>query len=294
MIARCSKCKGPVSPLTGYCSRCGAAGPLTLEWPPLPPLPGLPPLPSLASLPTREASPVCVTCGTAIPIESLSRLPDGTVKHIGCRGPAHAPACVLVADPPWRFKDKNGATGAGAAKHYNTMPVEEVKAFPLPPLADNAVLFLWRVEALGRQCYEVAEAWGFEPKSKLTWRKTRACKVCEGRGYMPVSDMRVWCEPCKGRGRVLVVGMGNYTRRGTEDCIIAVRRGVKPTACHPQVHDVRDIFDAPRGEHSAKPDRFYEIVEQLYPGPYVELFARRRRPGWVAFGDELPAEEVRA
>jgi hypothetical protein len=32
--------------------------------------------------------------------------------------------------------------------------------------------------------------------------------------------------------------------------------------------------------HSAKPDTFFKIVEQLYPGPYLEGFSRRTRPGW--------------
>jgi N6-adenosine-specific RNA methylase IME4 len=48
------------------------------------------------------------------------------------------------------------------------------------------------------------------------------------------------------------------------------------------------IFDAPRGEHSAKPDRFYEIVDAFAPGPVVELFARRQWPGWTCLGDQMP------
>lgn len=41
--------------------------------------------------------------------------------------------------------------------------------------------------------------------------------------------------------------------------------------------------------HSAKPDDFYALVERALPGPYVEMFARKRRPGWVQFGDQLEA-----
>lgn len=38
--------------------------------------------------------------------------------------------------------------------------------------------------------------------------------------------------------------------------------------------------------HSAKPDAFLDLVEQVSPGPYLELFARRQRLGWDTYGDE--------
>jgi N6-adenosine-specific RNA methylase IME4 len=45
-------------------------------------------------------------------------------------------------------------------------------------------------------------------------------------------------------------------------------------------------FTWPRGEHSAKPDAFLDLVEQVSPGPYVELFARRARFGWDYWGNQ--------
>ena len=41
-------------------------------------------------------------------------------------------------------------------------------------------------------------------------------------------------------------------------------------------------LSAPAGEHSTKPAEFYALVESLCPGSKMELFARRRRPGWGA------------
>ncbi len=46
----------------------------------------------------------------------------------------------------------------------------------------------------------------------------------------------------------------------------------------------------PSGVHSAKPDEFYELVEEASPGPYLELFARRTREGWTTLGTELETE----
>lgn len=48
---------------------------------------------------------------------------------------------------------------------------------------------------------------------------------------------------------------------------------------------------APKGEHSAKPDCFYEMLEAYFPTLVkVELNARRPRPGWAQWGNEAPVE----
>lgn len=41
-----------------------------------------------------------------------------------------------------------------------------------------------------------------------------------------------------------------------------------------------------RGKHSAKPEQFQDIVEQVSPAPRIELFARRQRPDWDTWGNE--------
>ena len=45
-------------------------------------------------------------------------------------------------------------------------------------------------------------------------------------------------------------------------------------------------FVWPRAEHSRKPDAFYDLVEQVSPGPYLEMFSRRSRLGWDTWGNE--------
>lgn len=254
----------------------------------------LPPLPPLRTadfnkLPTESFPPLPPLTSIVAP-RGIVEVPLPPILNASPLYSTCPPAKILVADPPWKFSD--ATPHKGAADHYKVLTLDEIKAFPLPPLLPNAVLFLWNVEGLAEAKYEVARAWGFTPKSKITWRKVRACKSCKGEGFKlrEVSGAAIaeWCIDCKGSGRTVLAGMGRYTRRATEDCLIAVRNGAKPSDCHPTAHDVADIFDAPRTEHSSKPDRFYELVEKLYPqGPYVELFARRRREGWHCYGDEL-------
>jgi N6-adenosine-specific RNA methylase IME4 len=167
-------------------------------------------------------------------------------------------ARVLVADPPWKFGDSLPGAGRGAVKHYACMSVEQICSFDLPPLENDAFLFLWRVASMPEEALRVVRAWGFVPKSEIVWRKLTV------------------------NGKVHF-GMGRTVRAAHETCIVATRGRPQPKA-----RNVRSIFDAPVGRHSAKPDAFYDLVEELADGPYAELFARRHRAGWRCFGNELP------
>ena len=163
---------------------------------------------------------------------------------------------VICADPPWRFGDNLPGPKRGAAKHYSTLSVEELCKFPLPPLMDDAVLFLWRVAAMQQEALDVVRAWGFTLKSEIAWIKL-------------TSTGKQW------------FGMGRSVRAAHETCLIAMKgRPPRKSA------SVRSTFQAPVGRHSEKPELFYHLVKQLYDGPYVELFSRRQRQGWTCLGDE--------
>jgi N6-adenosine-specific RNA methylase IME4 len=163
---------------------------------------------------------------------------------------------VVVADPPWQFNDKLPGASRGAEKNYKTLSVEALKRFALPPVADDAHLFLWRVASMQEEALAVVKAWGFVLKSEIVWLKQ-------------TKNQKRW------------FGMGRQVRAEHETCLIATRG--RPAV---RSKSVRSTFAAKAGRHSAKPDEFFEIVEQLCAGPYLELFARRERPGWTCLGDE--------
>lgn len=179
-------------------------------------------------------------------------------------------ACdVLVADPPWKF-DLGTSTDPSQFRgtvdqHYPALSLADICAFPLPPLARDAHLFLWRVASMQQEALDVAKAWGFVVKSEIVWLKRTA------------TDKR-W------------FGMGRRVRMEHETCLIATRGS-------PKVFDksIRSTFEAkvPGERHSAKPPEFFEIVEKLcgWPSPdtHVELFARSPREGWSTYGNELAA-----
>lgn len=215
---------------------------------------------------------------------------------------------TICADPPWVFQDKLPGPGRGAQKHYSVMSQLEIELFlprlvsPLgsqPPsgigLTEDAWLFLWRVASQVPEAYRVAEAWGFRATAEIVWVKTKACKRCKGTGVLAQQKVafeetpkwKVPCGDCGGSGesKDLRIGMGRTVRNAHEACIVA-KRG-RPTRLSASVPSV--LF-APRGEHSAKPEAFRDLVERLAPGPYLELFARTRRKGWTCMGDELGGE----
>lgn len=75
--------------------------------------------------------------------------------------------------------------------------------------------------------------------------------------------------------------LGYWTRSNSEVCLLATRGSPKRMAA-----DVRQAIIAPKREHSRKPDGIHERIERLVGGPYLELFARQRRPGWDCWGNE--------
>lgn len=151
--------------------------------------------------------------------------------------------------------------GRGRSR-YATMPLSAICQMRVADVvADNAVLLLWAPNAivLDGDATKVALAWGFKPKQLIPWVKTAA----------------------SGKPRL---GGGHYTRVVTEQLLLCTRGSVKSRR-----RDIAGIVFAQRGEHSAKPDESYEMVEQLFPGPYLELFARRRRSeAWAVWGNEAP------
>ena len=173
---------------------------------------------------------------------------------------------VLYADPPWQYNDngvkcENDNYGT-ANRHYPTMPLGDICALERDGrrvrdlMLPDAVLFLWVTAPL---LFEVApsviDAWGFTYKTNYVWDKQRH-------------------------------NFGNYSSVQHEHLVVATRG-----SCLPDVDDKEpSVVQAPRGEHSVKPELFRELIDQLYPhGPRLELFRRGAAPaGWHVWGNEAP------
>lgn len=173
----------------------------------------------------------------------------------------------IVADPPWDFKmgrartendesESRDGTWAGykgiADLQYPTMSVEEIAALKVPA-ADAAHCYIWTINRYIEQTYAVARAWGFDPAIMLYWLK-----------------------------QPMGLGLGGAFC-GCVEPILFCRRGSLPAKSRCD----RNWWGWPRGKHSAKPEEFQTVVESVSPGPYLEMFARRKRHGWASWGNEI-------
>jgi N6-adenosine-specific RNA methylase IME4 len=180
---------------------------------------------------------------------------------------------VIYADPPWRFATySDKGKGRSAEAHYDCLSIDDIKTFPVAAwAAPDAALLLWATDPLLPRALEVIEAWGFTYKTVgLYW-----VKLNKAAGARRSSDGPLLTE------RDFFTGLGFWTRANPEPCLLATRGHPKRSA-----GDVPKLLIAPRREHSRKPDEAYDRIERLLPGPYLELFARRSRPGWDRFGDQ--------
>lgn len=168
----------------------------------------------------------------------------------------------IVADPPWQVarleSPGNVAFGTQARVlksiplEYPTMSVEEIAALKVP--ADkNAHLYIWTINSYIEQTYDIARAWGFVPSTMLYWLK-QPMGLGLGGAFVPCVEPILFC-----------------------------RRGKLPI----KARQDRNWWGWPRGPHSAKPEAFQTIVESVSPGPYLEMFARRKRPGWASWGNQV-------
>lgn len=158
---------------------------------------------------------------------------------------------VIYADPPWQYD--NSGFNESADNQYPTMPLDEICELPISNLADETtVLFLWATNPLLPEALKVLESWGFEYKTNMAWIKDAG----RGKGWY-----------LKSKHELLLIGVKSETPHPVE----------RPDSC----------FEADRGNvHSRKPEKAYEIIESMYPGNKVELFARNSREGWDSWGNE--------
>lgn len=168
---------------------------------------------------------------------------------------------AILADPPWPYKDSLPGKGRGAGKYYDLMSVESICALPVGAHgAESSHLYLWCTNSFIEQAHQVARAWGYDPKTILTWVKANP-------------------ETYK-----IQIGMGWYFRNATEHVLFATRNNLRT-----KNKGTSNVFIHSRSglEHSQKPDAFYDLVESMSPGPYLEVFARREYPGWDVWGKEV-------
>ena len=165
---------------------------------------------------------------------------------------------VIYADPPWAYKDAGHLQKPG----YPTQSLSWICNLPVADIAaPDCCLIMWAVSPMLDDAFKVISAWGFKYKTVAY----------------------VWSKRCEdGRPRY---NLGQWTMGNVEMCLLATRG--KPNQFR-QDKSVKQLVEAPRGRHSAKPAEVRRRIESLFGDlPRIELFARERVPGWDAWGNEV-------
>jgi N6-adenosine-specific RNA methylase IME4 len=186
---------------------------------------------------------------------------------------------TILLDPPWPFRVWSAATGNGrsAESHYHTMTWADLDALGSAVdavAADDCAMFLWACRPSQDRAIEMIAAWNaVQPVKRRRWAyKTEAF---------------TWIKRTV-HGK-LATGLGYWTRANTEPVLLFTRGRVRRKA-----KDVQQVIETfGRLRHSEKPGIVHGRIERLVDGPYLELFARRRRAGWTCIGNELDGLDIR-
>lgn len=219
---------------------------------------------------------------------------------------------LIVSDPPWPYERPEAPGGMGG--HYEGMAHEDMAQMPVGALGDpkGSALVMWStgpMTAEGRHT-ELARAWGFRSVTLLfEWLKVcDGCAVCghgwaahqapghphEAPGPCMAPRSRHQTENgllCRCDSFVLRPdpGCGSYTMACTEQVFLCTRGDVRWSSRR-ALRNVRQLIVAPVTQHSAKPEAMQDLLEAMWPWAKrrLELFARRNRPGWDAWGNQVP------
>lgn len=164
---------------------------------------------------------------------------------------------TILIDPPWNLSltGRRNRTKGGPRPSipYQTMSISQIRSLPIRDISTaDAHLWLWTTNQFLRDGFDLIECWGFK--------------------YLaPIHAIKK-------------TGIGNWFVHRSQTMLFAYSEKCRfPMARYrPNVIEVRDPV-----RHSEKWDATYEYIESISPPPRLELFARRERPGWDAWGNEI-------
>lgn len=164
---------------------------------------------------------------------------------------------VLYVDPPWSY-----STGGAIPitmlieSHYSTMTNDEILEFGdqiKQVSAPDAAIFLWATNIYLPLALSLMERAGFTHRGQIIWNKTDTNHMA-GRWLVSKHEL------------LLVGSRGN------------IEPSVKPPS----------VISTPRLKHSQKPEKFADIINQMFPNQSkLEMFARQHREGWDVWGNEV-------
>ena len=186
--------------------------------------------------------------------------------------PVHLPEpppggyATIVIDPPWPYDTGRDFPGVMQTPspdhplHYAMMSLWDITALPIWYLAGpQCHLFLWTTQKFLRDAFPLCRRWGFQYRRLMVWHKSAGVQF----PHQPSSNAEFILHGTRGR------------------------------AAFSDTKNFYTCFAAKTNGHSVKPAEFYELLARVTPGPRIDLFARKRHPGFDAWGDQVePLEET--
>lgn len=137
---------------------------------------------------------------------------------------------------------------------YQTMTGVSLAAMRIGEMAaDDAQLFLWAPSRSLGDAWLLIGLWGFRWRGLFIWKKQ--------------------------------LGMGLHIRHQAEFVLWAAKKGAKSPIGKDCPHQIQEWSKPAR--HSEKPQAAYDFFASLSPPPRIDIFARQRRPGYDAWGNEI-------
>ena len=166
---------------------------------------------------------------------------------------------IIVVDPPWEIqKIRKRVRPNQINMDYPMMSIKEIKKLPIFKIADdNCTLFLWIIDKYLFDSKSILENWGFKYHLTMAWDKTNGLAMY---GFNRQTEF-------------IIVGF-----KGKQDA-------------YPKRKTIRTSFTAKSPYHSAKPDKFYAMLDVL-DGNRIDIFARKKRDtlfgkSWDVWGNEV-------
>jgi N6-adenosine-specific RNA methylase IME4 len=182
-------------------------------------------------------------------------------KRVMALHPVKGKFKTLIIDPPWDYEWLSLA--GRASPGYATMTHEQLLALRVQQWAeDNCHMYLWVTNNFMTRGVDLMKKWGFEHKTVLTWVKLS-------------KNGKPW------------FGLGSYFRNSTEHVLFGVRGTLRT-----RVGNIPTHFTAPIGDHSEKPQIFYDIVSKASYLPAGEAFQREPRDKFVNVFGAAPMQEA--
>ena len=163
---------------------------------------------------------------------------------------------IIYADPAWDVKAGPDWNSNGKTRDliYSTMSLNEISNLPVKNIADdNCRLFIWTINKYLGETFKIIKDWGFKYSTCL-----------------------VWCKNPNG------IGLGGTFSLTTEFLLFAYKGKVGA-----KKRLDTTWFLEKRGPHSKKPDKFRNMIGEIFDGKKIELFARHKTPGWDVWGNEV-------